>query len=96
MQNPNCKLHKWVYCVTFVVNVFILLASHAVTNKMEFLCLSLARFVTPDELDSLVAYLKDKRARLLRSTGDPLASKRDLVYGGLKNTNNPVSASPNK
>lgn len=41
------------------------------------------RFVTPDELDSLIAYLKDKRARLLRSAADPLAGKRKSV--ALKN-----------
>lgn len=37
------------------------------------------RFVTPEELDSLSAYLKDKRARLLRSTADPLAGKREKL-----------------
>lgn len=36
----------------------------------------LGRFVTPDELDSLILYLKDKRARLLRSAADPLTGER--------------------
>ncbi|XP_072237828.1 nuclear receptor coactivator 5 isoform X2 [Leuresthes tenuis] len=36
--------------------------------------LSENRFLTPEELDSLIAYLKDKRARLVRSTADPLAA----------------------
>lgn len=33
------------------------------------------RFVTPEELDSFMAYLKDKKARLLRRTGEPLTSE---------------------
>lgn len=36
----------------------------------------LCRFVTPDELDGLILYLKDKRARLLRSAADPLTGER--------------------
>lgn len=38
------------------------------------------RFVTPEELDSLIAYLKDKRARLVRSTADPLSGKNSLRF----------------
>ncbi len=38
------------------------------------------RFVTPEELDGLIAYLKDKRARLLRSAADPLAGKKKKSY----------------
>lgn len=45
--------------------------------------LSLKRFLTPEELDSFMAYLKDKRTRLLRRTGEPLTSElKDLFFGG--------------
>ncbi|TKS70707.1 Nuclear receptor coactivator 5 [Collichthys lucidus] len=47
--------------------------SHPVSVLTTITLLSENRFVTPDELDSLIAYLSDKRARLLRSTEDPLA-----------------------
>ncbi|XP_062272246.1 nuclear receptor coactivator 5 [Scomber scombrus] len=47
--------------------------SHPVSVLTAITLLSENRFVTPEELDSLVAYLKDKRARLLRSTADPHA-----------------------
>uniref|UniRef100_A0A0F8CTW0 Nuclear receptor coactivator 5 n=1 Tax=Larimichthys crocea TaxID=215358 RepID=A0A0F8CTW0_LARCR len=48
--------------------------SHPVSVLTTITLLSENRFVTPDELDSLIAYLSDKRARLLRSTADPLAA----------------------
>lgn len=41
-----------------------------------FLC----RFLTPEELDGLIAYLKDKRARLVRPSEDPLAGNH-LIKG---------------
>lgn len=41
--------------------------------RVSLLVCWLCRFMTPEELDTLSAYLKDKRARLLRSTADPLA-----------------------
>ncbi|CAK6952765.1 nuclear receptor coactivator 5 [Scomber scombrus] len=47
--------------------------SHPVSVLTAITLLSENRFVTPEELDSLVAYLKDKRARLLRSTAEPHA-----------------------
>ncbi|KAK2915329.1 nuclear receptor coactivator 5 isoform X3 [Channa argus] len=47
--------------------------SHPVSVLTAITLLSENRFLTPEELDSLVAYLKDKRARLVRSTADPLA-----------------------
>lgn len=43
-------------------------------HQLIFVC-SPSRFVTPEELDTLTAYLKDKRARLLRSTADPLTGE---------------------
>ncbi|XP_031594739.1 nuclear receptor coactivator 5 isoform X4 [Oreochromis aureus] len=48
--------------------------SHPVSLLTSITLLAENRFVTPDELDSLIAYLKDKRARLVRSTADPLAA----------------------
>ncbi|XP_068615694.1 nuclear receptor coactivator 5-like [Brachionichthys hirsutus] len=48
--------------------------SHPVSVLTSITLLSENRFVTPDELDGLIAYLKDKRARLLRSTADPLSA----------------------
>uniref|UniRef100_A0A3Q3W0P1 Nuclear receptor coactivator 5 n=1 Tax=Mola mola TaxID=94237 RepID=A0A3Q3W0P1_MOLML len=47
--------------------------NHPISVLTTITLLSENRFVTPEELDSLSAYLKDKRARLLRSTADPLA-----------------------
>ncbi|KAG8007612.1 Nuclear receptor coactivator 5 [Nibea albiflora] len=49
-------------------------------------------FVTPDELDSLIAYLKDKRARLLRNTADPLASSGHVSAPVAVHSNIPASA----
>ncbi|XP_074524720.1 nuclear receptor coactivator 5 isoform X2 [Halichoeres trimaculatus] len=48
--------------------------SHPISVLTAITLLSENRFLTPEELDSLLAYLKDKRARLLRSTADPLAA----------------------
>lgn len=48
--------------------------SHPISVLTPIALLSENRFVTPEELDSLIAYLKDKRARLLRSAGDPLTA----------------------
>ncbi|KAM7402448.1 hypothetical protein PAMP_017690 [Pampus punctatissimus] len=45
--------------------------SHPISVLTTITLLSENRFVTPEELDGLVAYLKDKRARLLRSATDP-------------------------
>ncbi|XP_063766590.1 nuclear receptor coactivator 5 isoform X3 [Eleginops maclovinus] len=47
---------------------------HPISVLTSITLLSENRFVTPEELDSLIAYLKDKRGRLLRSTADPLAA----------------------
>lgn len=47
---------------------------HPVSVLTTVTLLSENRFVTPDELDSFMAYLKDKRARLLRRTGEPLTT----------------------
>lgn len=49
--------------------------SRRTSVQVSLLVCRLCRFVTPEELDTLSAYLKDKRARLLRSTADPLAGK---------------------
>lgn len=57
--------------------------SHSASKKNDCVThfISLKRFVTPDELDSFMAYLKDKRARLLRRTGEPLTSElKDLFW----------------
>ncbi|XP_054472772.1 nuclear receptor coactivator 5 isoform X3 [Anoplopoma fimbria] len=48
--------------------------SHPISVLTSITLLSENRFVTPDEMDSLIAYLKDKRARLLRSAADPLTA----------------------
>ncbi|XP_038551774.1 nuclear receptor coactivator 5 isoform X5 [Micropterus salmoides] len=48
--------------------------SHPISVLTAITLLSENRFVTPEELDALLAYLKDKRARLLRSAADPLAA----------------------
>ncbi|XP_044071086.1 nuclear receptor coactivator 5 isoform X2 [Siniperca chuatsi] len=48
--------------------------SHPISVLTAITLLSENRFVTPEELDSLLAYLKDKRARLLRSAAEPLAA----------------------
>ncbi|XP_070702884.1 nuclear receptor coactivator 5 isoform X2 [Pempheris klunzingeri] len=48
--------------------------SHPISVLTAITLLSENRFVTPEEMDSLIAYLKDKRARLLRSAGDPLSA----------------------
>ncbi|XP_026202517.1 nuclear receptor coactivator 5 isoform X2 [Anabas testudineus] len=48
--------------------------SHPVSVLTAITLLSENRFLTPEELDSLIAYLKDKRARLVRSTADPLSA----------------------
>ncbi|XP_033482291.1 nuclear receptor coactivator 5 isoform X1 [Epinephelus lanceolatus] len=48
--------------------------SHPISVLTAITLLSENRFVTPEELDGLIAYLKDKRARLLRNTADPLAA----------------------
>uniref|UniRef100_H3DLP3 Nuclear receptor coactivator 5 n=1 Tax=Tetraodon nigroviridis TaxID=99883 RepID=H3DLP3_TETNG len=48
--------------------------SHPISVLTTITLLSENRFVTPEELDTLTAYLKDKRARLLRSTADPLTA----------------------
>ncbi|XP_062262498.1 nuclear receptor coactivator 5 isoform X1 [Platichthys flesus] len=48
--------------------------SHPVSVLTAITLLSENRFVTPEELDSLIAYLKDKRVRLVRSSTDPLSA----------------------
>ncbi|XP_022060075.1 nuclear receptor coactivator 5 isoform X2 [Acanthochromis polyacanthus] len=48
--------------------------AHPISVLTAITLLSENRFVTPEELDSLIAYLKDKRTRLVRSTADPLAA----------------------
>ncbi|XP_041801115.1 nuclear receptor coactivator 5 [Chelmon rostratus] len=48
--------------------------SHPVSVLTAITLLSENRFITPEELDSLIGYLKEKRTRLLRSTVDPLAA----------------------
>ncbi|KAM3621071.1 uncharacterized protein V6R79_005524 [Siganus canaliculatus] len=48
--------------------------SHPVSVLTTVTLLSENKFVTPDELDGILLYLKDKRSRLLRSSADPLAA----------------------
>ncbi|XP_070849959.1 nuclear receptor coactivator 5 isoform X1 [Chaetodon trifascialis] len=48
--------------------------SHPISVLTAITLLSENRFVTPEELDSLIGYLKEKRARLLRSTANPLTA----------------------
>lgn len=48
--------------------------SHPVSALTPITLLFENRFVTPEELDILIAYLKDKRARLVRPAADPLSA----------------------
>lgn len=48
--------------------------SHPISVLTAITLLSENRFLTPEELDGLVAYLKDKRTRLVRSAADPLSA----------------------
>ncbi|XP_051269571.1 nuclear receptor coactivator 5 isoform X1 [Dicentrarchus labrax] len=48
--------------------------SHPISVLTTVTLLSENRFITPEELDGLIAYLKDKRARLLRSAAEPLTA----------------------
>uniref|UniRef100_A0A672FFT6 Nuclear receptor coactivator 5 n=1 Tax=Salarias fasciatus TaxID=181472 RepID=A0A672FFT6_SALFA len=52
--------------------------SHPVSVLTAVTLLSENRFLTPEELDGLIAYLKDKRARLARSAGDSLSGNSAL------------------
>lgn len=61
--------------------------------QVSLLVCWLCRFVTPEELDTLSAYLKDKRARLLRSTADPLAGKCKHLILCLKTANSATDLS---
>ncbi|XP_039652341.1 nuclear receptor coactivator 5 isoform X8 [Perca fluviatilis] len=47
---------------------------HPISVLTAITLLSENRFVTPEEMDGLIAYLTDKRTRLLRSAADPLAA----------------------
>ncbi|TKS70706.1 Nuclear receptor coactivator 5 [Collichthys lucidus] len=66
--------------------------SHPVSVLTTITLLSENRFVTPDELDGLIAYLKDKRVRLLRNTADPLASSGHVSAPAAAHSNIPASA----
>ncbi|KAM4741436.1 nuclear receptor coactivator 5 isoform 4-T4 [Anableps anableps] len=48
--------------------------SHPISVLTSITLLAENRFLTPEELDSLVAYLKDKRTRLVRTSEDPLTA----------------------
>lgn len=48
--------------------------SHPVSALTPITLLHENRFMTPEELDILIAYLKDKRARLARPAVDPLST----------------------
>ncbi|XP_074497202.1 nuclear receptor coactivator 5 isoform X3 [Sebastes fasciatus] len=48
--------------------------SHPISVLTSITLLSENRFVTPEEMEGLIAYLKDKRDRLLRSAADPLTA----------------------
>lgn len=61
--------------------------SRRTSVQVSLLVCSLCRFVTPEELDTLSAYLKDKRTRLLRSTADPLAGRCKHLILCLKTAN---------
>ncbi|KAK7916468.1 hypothetical protein WMY93_012229 [Mugilogobius chulae] len=55
--------------------------SHPVSALTPITLLYENRFVTPDELDILIAYLKDKRARLVRPAVDALAAAPPSAAG---------------
>ncbi|XP_013864096.1 nuclear receptor coactivator 5 isoform X2 [Austrofundulus limnaeus] len=48
--------------------------SHPTSVLTSITLLSENRFLTPEELDRLIAYLQDKRARLVRGSAEPLAA----------------------
>lgn len=66
--------------------------SHTASKKYF---VSHKRFVTPEELDSFMAYLKDKRARLLRRTGEPLTSELKDLFWWFR-TDHPIHTCPTK
>ncbi|XP_015249598.1 PREDICTED: nuclear receptor coactivator 5-like isoform X2 [Cyprinodon variegatus] len=47
---------------------------HPISVLTSITLLSENRFLTPEELDTLIVYLKDKRARLVRTPKDPLTA----------------------
>ncbi|XP_029907881.1 nuclear receptor coactivator 5 isoform X3 [Myripristis murdjan] len=53
--------------------------SHPISLLTTITLLSESRFVTPEELDSLIAYLKDKRARMVRGSADPHAAATSVA-----------------
>lgn len=48
--------------------------NHPISVLTSITLLAENRFLTPEELDGLIAYLKDKRARLVRPSEDPLTA----------------------
>ncbi|XP_077582587.1 nuclear receptor coactivator 5 isoform X2 [Stigmatopora nigra] len=48
--------------------------SHPVTVLTSITLLAENRFLTPEELEGMISYLTDKRARLVRNPADPLAA----------------------
>ncbi|KAM6979635.1 nuclear receptor coactivator 5 [Aplochiton taeniatus] len=48
--------------------------SHPVSLLPAITLLSESRFLTPEELDSLISYLRDKRDRMVRGSVDPLTA----------------------
>ncbi|KAM4613212.1 nuclear receptor coactivator 5 isoform 2-T2 [Polymixia lowei] len=49
--------------------------AHPISLLTTITLLSESRFVTPDELDTLISYLKDKRTRMVRNSTDPHAAE---------------------
>uniref|UniRef100_A0A3B4BIX8 Uncharacterized protein n=1 Tax=Periophthalmus magnuspinnatus TaxID=409849 RepID=A0A3B4BIX8_9GOBI len=68
--------------------------SHPVSALTPITLLYENRFVTPEELDILIAYLKDKRARLGRPTVDTLAAPPPPPAAGQPPPSRPLSSVP--
>ncbi|XP_042364284.1 nuclear receptor coactivator 5 isoform X2 [Plectropomus leopardus] len=66
--------------------------SHPISLLTTITLLAENRFVTPEEVDSLIAYLKDKRARMLRTTADPLSAAVHTVAPAAVHHDVPPSA----
>lgn len=66
--------------------------SHPVSVLTAITLLAENRFVTPEEMDSLISYLKDKRTRLLRSAAEPLSASVHVAAPAVAHHDVPPSA----
>lgn len=68
--------------------------SHPISALTPITLLFENRFVTPEELDILIAYLKDKRARLVRPAADPLSGAAPPAAVGQPPPSRTLTAAP--